>query len=52
METWAHTVALSGALFKRSKEESWTDLKMVLSDLYKSTEFNPFSPKDPAGEKD
>jgi len=27
-------------------------LEMVLFDLYKNTEFNPFSPKDPAREKD
>lgn len=53
METWAHTIVLS--LVHRSKEAKKKVeqiLEMVLFDLYKSTEFNPLSPKDPAGEKD
>lgn len=37
---------------KAAKKKVEQILEMVLSDLYKSTEFNPFSPKDPAGEKD
>lgn len=36
---------------KGEKKKVEQILEMVLSDLYKSTEYNPFGPRDPAGEK-
>lgn len=36
---------------KEEKKEVEQILEMVLSDLYKSTEFNLFSPKDPGLER-
>lgn len=47
METWAHTVALSLVhCSKEAKKKVEQILEMVLFDLYKSTEINPFSPKE------
>lgn len=37
---------------KEAKKKVEQISEMVLYDLYKSTEFNPFSPKEPAGRKD
>lgn len=37
---------------KEAKKKVEQILEIVFFDLYKSTEFKPFSPKDPAGAKD